>query len=54
MLYSQVQVYKNDLAEINKFIAEKEQDLKEYIAEKDKFYKQIRNLRKRKEQSGQI
>ena len=54
MLYSQIQIYKNDLAEINKFIAEKEQDLKAYITEKDKFYKQVRNLRKRKQQNGQI
>ena len=47
MLQSQIQLFKNDLATISKEIAEREQELKEYIKIKDDLYKKLRKIRKR-------
>lgn len=47
MLQSQIQLFKNDLATVNKTIAEKEQDLKEYIKIKEELYVKLRRIRKK-------
>ena len=47
MLQSQIQLFKNDLATISKEIAEREQELKEYIKIKDDLYKKLRKISKR-------
>ena len=48
MLQRQINLIKNDLNAINQKIAEEQDNLKNYINEKDKFYVQIREMRKNK------
>lgn len=46
MLWRQIRQKENDLATINYMIADQKKQLKEYIDEKDKFYKRVRANRK--------
>ena len=51
MLQRQIKQYEVDLEEINNTLLAEKLNLKMYIAEKDGFYKQIRAIRKKKEEN---
>ena len=46
MLWRQIRQKENDLATINDMITDQKKQLKEYIDEKEKFYKRVRANRK--------